>query len=295
MENSIPSSEQDIQAMREFSARLAASARSCVVDFEENIRMSEMRANWRMWKHAGRLLGYAFIDDFNNIWFDTEPEHALACEVEAEVIAWGLACIQKRNQADGAENTLDSTCRADNPQRIQLLVEHGFVVQPARTLRYSRSLSNPIVAHQLPAGFSIRPAQGKNEVERLVALHRAAFGTDNMTVEQRLAMMNTPGYRAELDLVLAAPDHALAAFCVCGFEDRQEKIGFTDPIGTHRQYQGRGLGKALVSAGLLALQSAGAQVAELGTSSENIGMQKLASALGFECVSEKMWFSRTVV
>ena len=293
MESSIPNCEQDIQAMRELSARLAL--KSCVVDFEENIRRPEMRANWRMWKHAGQVLGYAFVDDFNNLWFDTVPEQALACEVEAEVIAWGLACIRRRNLATGLENTLDSTCRADNPQRIQLLLEYGFVLQAVRTLRYSRPLSSPIVTYPLPDGFSIRPVQGKDEVERLVALHRAAFGTDNMTVEQRLALMNTPQYRPDLDLVLAAPDNELAAFCVCGFEDPHGKIGFTDPIGTHQRYQGRGLGKALVSAGLLALQSAGAQVAELGTSSENIGMQKLASALGFECVSEKMWFSRTVV
>jgi ribosomal protein S18 acetylase RimI-like enzyme len=292
MEISTPNSEQDIQAMRELSARLAS--RSCVVDFEENIRTPEIRANWRLWKHAGQLLGYAFVDDFNNLWFDTEPEQAFLKEVEAELIAWGLACIKKRNQAAGAENTLDSTCRADNPQRIQLLLEHGFVLQAVRTLRYARSLSTPIVAHPLPAGFSIRPAQGKNEVEQLVALHRAAFGTDNMTIERRLALMSTPDYRAELDLVLAAPDHELAAFCVCGFDDPQGKIGFTDPIGTHQHYQGRGLARALVSAGLLALQSAGAQVAQLGTSSENIAMQKLAGALGFECVSEKMWFSKVV-
>jgi ribosomal protein S18 acetylase RimI-like enzyme len=86
----------------------------------------------------------------------------------------------------------------------------------------------------------------------------------------------------------------LTAFCVCGFDDPENQIGYTDPIGTHPSYQRIGLGKALVSAGLIALKNAGANTARLGTSSDNIAMQKLASGLGFICVSEKVWLSKAV-
>jgi len=134
--------------------------------------------------------------------------------------------------------------------------------------------------------------KGEHEVDDLVALHRATFGTDNMTVEERLAIMRAPQYVPELDLVTVAPNGDLSAFCICGFDE--EKVGYTDPIGTHPRYQKIGLGKAIVTAGLRALQECGATVAELGTSSINLPMQKLAERTGFVCIAESLWFSKEV-
>jgi len=115
-----------------------------------------------------------------------------------------------------------------------------------------------------------------------------------MTKEERIAMMNAPHYRADLDLVVEASNGDLAAFCVCGFYDMGKKSGFTDPIGTSPKYQRLGLGKAIVSFGLNQLKENGAEVVELGTSSENTPMQKLAEMSGFVRVSEKLWFSKSV-
>jgi ribosomal protein S18 acetylase RimI-like enzyme len=115
-----------------------------------------------------------------------------------------------------------------------------------------------------------------------------------MTAEYRFAMMNSPQYIPEMDLVAVTSNDELAAFCVCSFDDSDKSIGYTDPIGIHPAYRRIGLGKALISAGLIALKKAGASTARLGTSSENIAMQKLASKLGFICIAEKLWFSKTV-
>ena len=115
-----------------------------------------------------------------------------------------------------------------------------------------------------------------------------------MTAEGRLAIMRAPQYDPELDLVAVAPNGELAAFCICGFEDSGRQVGYTDPIGTHAHYKRRGLGKAMVTAGLHALRDRGAKSAELGTSSENVVMQRLAEALGFIIVSESLWFCRVV-
>jgi ribosomal protein S18 acetylase RimI-like enzyme len=175
-----------------------------------------------------------------------------------------------------------------------MMLEHGFLPQEARTLRYARLLNEPIPECQLPEGFSIRHTTGEQEVEQLVALHRSAFGTDNMTVEQRLAMMHSPQYVQEMDLVVVAPAGELAAFCVCGFEDREKGVGYTDPIGTSARFQRRGLGRAVLSHGLQLLKSAGAVTAGLGTSSANTAMQRLAESAGFTRISEKLWFSKSI-
>jgi mycothiol synthase len=189
---------------------------------------------------------------------------------------------------------VDACCRAGDVEQLRFLEKFGFVREPIRSLKYSRSLAEPIDEFPFPPGFSVRFVTGESEVEALVALHRAAFGTDNMTVEERLAIMRAPQYIPDLDFVAVAPNDDLSAFCICGLREGDNKIGFTDPIGTHPNYQRLGLGKAIVSAGLRALQERGATVAELGTSSTNIPMQKLAERMGFVCFSESLWFSKKV-
>jgi len=292
MKSSILQGDHDVQEMRELRGRLAS--KSTIVDFDEQILLSSIRAATRVWKQEDEIVGFAFVDEYNNLWFETETEFASLDELETEMIGWGVTCLERRKAETGTDHSLDCTCNADDSHRLSILKKHGFILEPVRSLRYSRALNKPIPEYPLPAGFSIRCVRSKSEVEQLVALHRAAFGTNHMTVEYRLAMMNTPQYRRELDLVAVTPKDELSAFCVCGFDDPDQKIGYTDPIGTHPSYQRMGLGKALVSAGLLALKNAGVNAVRLGTSSENIAMQKLAGELGFVCVSEKAWLSKAV-
>ena len=292
MKSSILFDDNDVQAMREFMGRIAS--RSTIVDFDEQILLSSTRETTRIWKQDNKIVGFAFMDEYNNLWFDTETEFSLLDELETEIIEWGVLCRKRRIVEISAEHTLDCTCNADNYRRISTLKKHGFILEPVRSLQYSRPLNKQIAEPPLPAGFSIRCVKGRDEAGQLVALHQAAFGTNNMTLEYRLAMMSTPQYIQEMDLVAVAPNNELAAFCVCGFDDPEKKIGTTDPIGTHPSYQGIGLGKAITSAGLIALKNAGANTVRLGTSSENIAMQRLAIALGFVSISEKLWFSKAV-
>jgi ribosomal protein S18 acetylase RimI-like enzyme len=292
MESSLLHDDNDVQAMRELRGRLASG--STIVDFDEQILLSSIRSTTRIWKQNNQIVGFAFVDEFNNLWFETETEFALLDELETEIVQWGVICIKRHNAETGTDNTLDGTCSANDSHRSSLLRKHGFLLEEVRSLHYSRPLSQRIIEYPLPLGFSIRCVKGKDEVEQLVALHRAAFGTDNMTIEYRIAMMDTPQYVREMDLVAVTPNDELSAFCVCGFDDPDKSVGYTDPIGTHPSYQRMGLGKALVSAGLIALKKAGANTVRLGTSSKNIAMQELADDLGFICVSEKLWFSKAV-
>jgi ribosomal protein S18 acetylase RimI-like enzyme len=284
--------KNDVDSMRELMGRL--SSKSTIVDFDEHMQLPTVQNTVRIWKDEQKIIGFAYVDDYYNLWFETEANYHFLDELERQIVEWGSTCIKKRNAETGTENTLDCSCRADNTERIHLLEKHGFVQQTMRTRHYTRPLDLPIIPYPLPDSFSIRSVHSTDEVRSLVSLHQAAFGTTNMTVEQRLAMMRTPHYHPEMDLVVAAPNGELAAFCVCGFDDLDKNIGWTDPIGTHPHYQKIGLAKAVISAGLMMLEKAGATVAKLGTNSENVAMQKLAEQLGFVCTSEKLWFSKNV-
>ena len=221
-----------------------------IIDLDEHLLLTRVQATARLWKQASRIVGFAFLDDYNNLWFELDSHCDLLPRLESEIVEWGLACARTPTGIPGLPSSLDCSSSVHDAHRIDMLQRHGFVPDEVHSLRYSRSLSDPIAGHPLPPGFQIRPVKGVEEVTELVALHQAAFGTQNLTVEQRLAMMNASYYQRELDLVVVAPDGELAAFCVAGWVDRAQGLARTDPIGTHPRFQRLGLARAVVSAAL---------------------------------------------
>lgn len=286
-------SETDIQRMRELIEELPEG--STIVDFEETVWLSSVRSRIKLWKENERLIGFAFVDDYNNLQFEILPQYRTE-QIENEIIEWGIECVRRRNEETGQRSTLDASYRPEDKWQIEILLRHGFRKESLRSLHYERDLGMIITEYPLAEGYQLRSVAGEAEVEELVALHRAAFGTENMTVEMRMAIMKSPYYEPELDYVIVAPNGELAAFCICGFRDEEGEVGYTDPIGTHPRYQKQGLGKAIVTAGMKALRERGAKKVELGTSSENIRirMRRLAKSLGFVVVSESIWFSKQV-
>jgi mycothiol synthase len=271
----------------------------CATDLREMLSLPALQANTRLWfDPSDRMLAFALVDAFHNLLFDLDPKTASA-DLDDAILQWGLACEQRTAQADDEEVTLDAVCREEDTARMAWLTRHGFQPQTLRTLRFVRPLSDSIPDPQLPVGFSIRPVAGPAEVEALVALHRAAFGTDNMTVEERRAMMSGPDYLPELDLVAVAPNGRLAGFCACGIPVAENAVtgrseGHTDPIGVHPDFQKQGLARALILIGLRLLRERGLAQAALGTSSENVAMQAAARSAGFQLESSKVWFSKAV-
>ncbi len=265
------------------------------VDLRELLALSVVQDNTRLWFDADdQLVGFALVDHYNNLCFEFEDSG-----IEAEIVDWGVQCIRRAMQATGEALTLDASCRADNTERLALLERHSFIREAQHSVHMVRSLHKPIPTPQLPAGFSIRHVTGEHEVEALVTLHRAAFGTETMTVEERLAMMRTPDYDVELDLVAVAPDGQLAAYCMVLISQEENaqtgrNEGYTDPVATHPDFRRHGLARALLLTGLHKLKQRGMDTACLGTSSENIAMQQAAQAVGFRVQSTTLWFSRPV-
>lgn len=282
--------DADLERLRALLARLGQ--RASVVDFEEQLLQPTLRERVRLWLSGDTCAVFAWVDDYDNLWFELDP--ALADdELEQEVVAWGLA--SRRGQAEGpGPRNLDASCDARNRERSALLERHGFQPVSTRSLRYARALSAPLPDAPLPEGLTLRPVRGEGEVDALVALHRACFGTEHMTAEARLAIMRAPGYEPELDMVAVAPGGELAGFCVGGFADQARRVGYTDPIGVHPAYRRRGLTRAMMVALLGELRRRGAETAEIGTSNENAALCCLAESLGYTLAAERVWFTRVV-
>jgi mycothiol synthase len=176
-------------------------------------------------------------------------------------------------------------------ERIRDLEEAGFASQAnvgedswSKVLMH-RSADIPVVDYALPAGFSIRPLAGENEVEAYVQLHRAVFESRNMTVKWRTRTLRRPEYQSDLDLVAVAPDGCLAAFCVGWLDkDAEEKpSGQIEPLGVHDDFRKLGLGRAILSEGLRRLYLCGADRVYVETDKHRNAALELYEAVGL-CV-----------
>ena len=262
-------------------------------DLVEMLQSSAVRASTRLWLEGESLAGFTLVDEFNNLLCDAGPEGWTA--LGDEFMRWGEECARRSGM-----RALDSLSRPGDAARLTFLEGHGFKRSGEETILMQRDLRTPIPEAELPEGFAIRAAGGEAEAEALAELHRLAFGTEHMTTGSRLAIMRTPAYDPDLDLVTVAPDGRLAAYCMCSLEEGNgeapgPRAGWTDPVATHPGYQRLGLARALLFTGMRLLRDRGAEYARLGTSSTNMAMQMVAESAGF-MVKEitKIWFEKNL-
>lgn len=289
----------------------------CMADFPSLVDLQELLAlpgageNTHLWcSPLGEVVGFGLlIPDPSTLAYEASPE-AQAAGIADEIVGWGTERHRQVACHDGASgpgaqgqdarsinSVLQIGCRETQRERAALLERHGFERLQEETLHMARPLSEPIPEPVLPPGFSIRPVKGEMEVEAVVDLHRAAFGTQMMTVEQRLSIMHTPEYDPDLDLVVVAPSGELAAFCLCHISPEENAItgrneGWTDPIGTHPRYRRSGLALALMHHGFRLLRRRGMETAILGTSSDNAAALKAFEAAGFRTAYRILRYGR---
>lgn len=195
------------------------------VDLEELFQNSEMPQNTNLWRAAdGKLAAYAFVNfPYNNLTFEIADAH-WSGSLEDEILAWAEERMRLHYPADLTEQTLDGSCRVDDERMRRFFEGHGFVKQEVESVAYRIDLSTPLPAPVLPPGYSLRAMDPEKEIEQVVALHQAAFGTQLFSIEERVAIMNTEAYLPELDLVVKAPDGSLAGNCICGIEQAESEI-----------------------------------------------------------------------
>ncbi len=290
------SSDAHLAMMLELLGRCRTGARARdfpgPADLQEALSLAWVREHTSLWSdEKGRVVAFGYVDGYGNLHFERDRTAAGAPTVE-EIVA----CALRRLGTEGQQTiaSLETSCGEDDSERIADLERCSFVRQTVRTLVLIRSLDRRPEAARLPAGFRLRRVAGEHEIEDLIALHRAAFGTAQMTVEERRAMMRAQGYDPSLDLLAVAPGGVLAAFCLCGCEGGLEGEGAVQTIGTHPAFRRRGLARSLLLEGLRRLHQRGMSVVRLGTSSGNLPMRRAAASSGFVHASTAVWFALPV-
>jgi ribosomal protein S18 acetylase RimI-like enzyme len=160
---------------------------------------------------------------------------------------------------DDLDGGLDVQLLESDETLREALERRGWVPNPEAAVfeHRVRSLVEPVEAPELPEGYVLRHV-GPDDVERRVEVHRAAFHPSKVTVPAYLALRELPPYRADLDLVVEAPDGSFAAYALVWL-DEENGVGELEPVGTHPAHQRLGLGKAVCQEAARRLRALGAR------------------------------------
>ena len=268
----------------------------------------------RLWEDAdGQLVGIGWlwippvgevIDGF--LWLRVLPT-ARGGDLERQIVAWAEGRMREVSQERGVQVKLRSGSRAtqsDSPSkalcdRIALLESCDFIAD-----RYfftmERSLSLPIPEFPLPDGFTIRQVRSNEDAEAWVELFNQSFidhwNHHDLTVESYKHWLTDPEYKSELDLVAVAADGTFAALCHCDISPEDNKRsgrneGWISTLGTRRGFRRKGLGRAMLLAGMQRLNAEGVHTAKLGVDSENpLGAGQLYESVGFRKVYTQIMY-----
>jgi ribosomal protein S18 acetylase RimI-like enzyme len=202
--------------------------------------------------------------------------------VEDALFAWAEQRFRERDAERGRPLPYAVEYRDDDLERRRLVEAHGFTLDDDANgyIQFEYALRDLAPVPALPTGFTLRPLDGAREAAAYAELHRAAFKSDSMTTAWRERIVRTPQYRPDLDLVIAAPDGALAAFCV-GWYAPTRRVGQVEPMGVHPSYTRLGLARTLLLELLRRFRALGAEMATVETNLGRSPARATYQAVGF--------------
>ncbi len=268
---------------------------SCELDDPENIRL---------WVDGtGRLLAWGLLE-ISHVSLDFVYLPETESELLPQILAWADKRSREHPEIVPVGTPEDGQCWfvnvfSDQVDRIRILEAAGFACQ-ADVGEYSwskvfmqRPADLPVKDYRIPEGFVIRPLAGESELETYVQLHQATFRSTVMNVAWRRRILHHPAYVPELDLVVAAPNGRLGAFCICWLDSNgTEKFGQVEPLGCHPDFRGYALGRLALAEGLRRLQAHAASQVFVETDSWRNTAFQLYESLGFRVVKDVLVYRK---
>ena len=188
-----------------------------------------------------------------------------------------------------------SVAHADVNHMLSL---HGM--ETVKSLWQMRWESDEVPDVNLPEGFAVRSLVAGQDEQVLTELQNISFGENwgfsPNTVEQIRVRVehNRGGPEGIIFITDDGTEHGKpAAYNWTMFiEDGAASSGIIAMTGVHPDYRGRGIGRAVVTAGIAYLVERGAAAVELEVDSENAPARELYLKLGFRKVSRSVWYEK---
>ena len=219
------------------------------------------------------------------------PDHA---PLEEEIVRWiENHCAALKPDPD-MEQKLSIVTLDGNPARETLLRERGFEKGPAYGILRVRPVDTPIPDFAPPEGFEIRSVVKETDFEKIAKAVRVVFGHGEwLTAEVLEGIASCSFYHEDLDLVAVAPDGDIASFCTFRV-DPPSRITELEPVGTHPDYRGLGLAKALLCEGFRRLERYDPTLLYIGGAADTPAANRLYESVGFSEENAYHYWSKTV-
>ena len=247
---------------------------------------AQRRNGIRLWEtdvDGEPLLAWAFAPPGDNT-LDVYVHPAIHGTPQAEdlidqAIAWSEAKARQEQQETLELYWID----ASDVWLHGHFAKHGFVPADTGYVHFTHRLAE-IPDAQLPAGYEVISVTSEAAgVQRAQATYRAFNNSMPWAKywDRYRRFIASEAHIGERDLVVISPDgHGVSACCI--WFDEVNRVGLFEPVGTHPDFQRKGLGKALLSEALRRMKTAGLDSAIVSTNDKNVSGIALYQSVGFE-------------
>ncbi len=218
---------------------------------------------------------------------DADPaQTAVTALIQAAIARAGQLAVSK----------LHIQVRSNDESKIRPLQDFGF--RPVRRYATMRWRGGTLGETELPDGFGLRSFRADRDIQVLTDIQNAAFGDSwgfsPNTVEQIEARVAAQSTTPEGIIFVTHDDDVAAYNWTVRPAGPGGKLGRIAMTGVHPDYQGRGLSRPTVLAGMEWLTSQDVETIELEMDLSNLSAARVYESLGFERVSDTVWYELAV-
>ncbi len=156
----------------------------------------------------------------------------------------------------------------------EVLAAHGFEKGDVEEMGWGYDLTQLGDSPPPPDGFVIDHVSGESDYPEIARCLEGAFGGEGDRIAMLRSIARNPGYRPELNVVARSADRRIASYCR-GTVDADSGVGSIDPVATHPDFQGNGLGRAIVLACFAAQARLGGTEIYIGSGPEGSAGSRL--------------------
>ncbi|MGY5861908.1 MAG: GNAT family N-acetyltransferase [Candidatus Thorarchaeota archaeon] len=244
----------------------------------------------KIWEHVdgegSAIVAVTILESNGYFWINIHPDHnALVKEIIPAIEA------QRKHMSKGEEEELKigTPVPVSFKSRIahlkELEYEDGGVCEHNRI----RPLNLPPPEFQPPEGYTIRHVALPEDFEEYRKVLGSVFPhCANITKNLVRIYTEAEFYNDDLDIVVEAPDGSFAAFTTVRI-DPISRMAELEPVGTHPDHRGLGLGKAICAEGIRRVQKYDPSCMVILGAASTESATRLYDSLGFSKVDVHIW------
>ena len=196
------------------------------------------QANAHYWQTETNQVVGLFISEYGRNDFFIVVHPNFTAQFSA-ILTWGLEVWARE------KSRISTSVFTYDRQKIARLLAAGFFEDGHEANVRTYSLRPYDFAYRLKPEFQLLTFAEYGNYESRVKLVHNAFNNPSYSEVRLRSLQRSPGYQAELDLVIVNPQGESVAYCMGWVEENDPRAGYIEPMGVHSEYRRLGLGTAL--------------------------------------------------